>query len=146
MNGKKYLKYLQSKRIDDKSTYGGNADILMDPTDEKVGFVTDLDSNKAYGFFEDDIDRKEPIEQVYPIIDVSATEQAALRRTRPEPNKGLGFGHSTSSGTWGNTTITTTQQGDQTMDEFWGQETEYWEHRLIQGVLGTQAYTSQRFK
>ena len=113
--------------MDDKSTYEGNADILMDPTDEKVGFVADLDSNNAYGWFEDSIDRKDIIERVYPIIDVSAAEQAALKRTRPEPNKGFRFGHSTSSGTWVNTTATTTtQQGDQTLDEFLGQETGGW--------------------
>ena len=107
--GKKYMKYLQNKRMDDVSAYGGNAKILQDPTDEKLGFVADLDCNKAYGWFEDSIDRKEPIERVYPIIDVSATEQAVLRRTRPETNKGFGFGHSTSSGTQGNTTFTSTQ-------------------------------------
>ena len=66
LNGKKYMKYLQNKRMDDQSAYGGNADILLDPADEKLGFIADLDCNKAYGWFEDSIDRKEPIERVYP--------------------------------------------------------------------------------
>ena len=113
--------------MDDTSAYGGNAEILLDPKDETIGFIADLDCNKAYGWFEDSIDRKQEIERVYPVIDISETEQAALRRTRPAPNKGFGFGHSTSSGTQGNTTFTSiTHPTDQTLEDFWGQGSGGW--------------------
>ena len=70
LNGKKYLRYLKDKRMDDPSAYGGNMNILMDLTNDKERFVADTDRNKANGWLKDNIDQQALIER---IIDVSTT-------------------------------------------------------------------------